>query len=101
MPKPLPITFTESSIQDLEDMRDYYLEQQVPEVGHRLLKEILSLVEELSAHPDRGRIVPEFNQPRLRELIHPPFRIVYRRDSHRISVVRVWRSERLMRLPKI
>ncbi len=99
MSKPLPITFTESAIQELEDIRDYYLEQQVPEVGNRLLKEIFSLVEGLSAHPDRGRVVPEFNQPILRELIHPPFRIVYRRDSHRISVVRIWRSERMMRLP--
>ncbi len=35
----------------------------------------------------------------LRELIHPPFRIVYRRDPERVQIVRVWRSERLLRLP--
>ena len=46
-----------------------------------------------------GRIVPEFDQPFLRELIRPPFRIVYRRDPRRVRVVRVWRSERLLNVP--
>jgi len=46
-----------------------------------------------------GRIVPEFQQPFLRELIHRPSRIVYRRDPERVRVVRVWRSERRLRLP--
>jgi hypothetical protein len=27
-----------------------------------------------------GCLVPEFDQPFLREFIHPPFRIVYHRD---------------------
>ena len=48
--------------------------------------------------PDMGVCVI-VNQPFLRELIQPPFRIVYRRQSRRISIVRVWRSERLLRLP--
>ena len=44
-----------------------------------------------------GRVVPEFEQPFLRELIHPPLRIVYRREPRRVRIVRVWRSERQMR----
>ncbi|MBE9486110.1 MAG: type II toxin-antitoxin system RelE/ParE family toxin [Desulfuromonadales bacterium] len=96
MAKPLPITFAKSAIQDLEEIRDYYLEQQIPEVGDRILREIVSLIEKIPAHPDRGKVVPEFSQSPLRELIHPPFRIVYRRDRKRISIVRIWRSERLM-----
>ena len=99
MPNRITITLAESAIQDLTDIREYYQAQEVPEVGDRFVKEIISSVEELAIHPDRGQIVPEFNRPQLRELIHPPFRIVYRRYKEKISVVRVWRSERLMRLP--
>jgi len=95
----ITITLAESAVQDLESIREYYQEQEAPEVGERFIKEIISSVEELVMHPDRGRMVPEFNTPQLRELIHPPFRIVYRRYKVKISVVRVWRSERLMRLP--
>jgi plasmid stabilization system protein ParE len=99
MPAQITITLAESAVQDLESIREYYQEQEVPEVGERFIKEIISSVEELVMHPDRGRMVPEFNTPQLRELIHPPFRIVYRRYKEKTSVVRVWRSERLMRLP--
>src|SRR6056297_1833155 len=99
MSKVLQIILAESAVTDLEEIRAYYFEQQVPEVGDRFVREIIALIEDLSSHPDRGRVVPEFNQSRIRELIHPPFRIVYRRDPQSLSIVRVWRSERLMRLP--
>lgn len=95
----ITIALAESAVQDLEAIREYYQEQGVPEVGDRFVKEIISSVEELVIHPDRGRMVPEFNSPQLRELIHPPFRIVYRRYIEKISIVRVWRSERLLQLP--
>lgn len=99
MPRPLPVTLAESAVTDLVEIRTYYREQQVPEVGERFVREIIALIEKLPAHPERGRVVPEFGQPWLRELIHHPFRIVYRRDAERLCIVRVWRSERLLQLP--
>jgi len=39
-------------------------------------------------------MVPEFGQSSLRELIHRPFRIVYRCDSGTVRIVRVRHSER-------
>ncbi len=99
MTKEVSVIFAESAILDLEEIRDYYLEQQVPDVGECFLQEIITLIESLPTYPDRGRIVPEFNQPLLRELIHPPFRIVYRRNNQKISIVRIWRSERLLKIP--
>jgi plasmid stabilization system protein ParE len=92
------VAFAESALRDLEGIRAWYAEQGVAEVGDRLIAEIIQQVERLVDHPDVGRVVPEFDQPFLRELIHPPFRIVYRRDPVRIRVVRVWHSERLPRL---
>jgi toxin ParE1/3/4 len=93
------IRFAESALADLESIRDWYAEQDVPEVGERLIGEIVASIEALADHPDMGRIVPEFDQPFLRELIRPPFRVVYRRDPKHMRVVRVWRSERLLDVP--
>lgn len=93
------ISFAESALGDLAGIQEWYAAEGVPEVGDRLVAEIFQRVEVLADHPDIGRIVPEFGQPFLRELIHPPFRIVYRRDALRVRIVRVWRSERLLRLP--
>ena len=81
-------------------MQAWYAEQGVPDVGERLLSEIMASIEALADHPDIGRIVPEFDQPFLRELIRPPFRIVYRRDPKHVRIVRLWRSERLLEVPE-
>jgi len=95
----MQITLTESAVRDLEEIRDWYAEQDAAEVGLRLVSEILQQAEGLCTHPEKGRIVPEFGQLFLRELIHPPFRIVYKLDAQTIRVIRVWRSERLFRFP--
>jgi plasmid stabilization system protein ParE len=93
------ISFTESALRDLEAMQSWYAEQGVPEIGVRLSEEVFQRIQVLTEHPDLGRIVPEFGEPILRELIHPPLRIVYRRDPEQVRIVRIWRSERLLHLP--
>ena len=94
------IRFAASALTDLEGVRRRYVEQGVADVGERLLRDIVESIEALAEHPDMGRIVPEFGQPFLRELIRPPFRIVYRRDPRRVRIVRVWRNERPLELPE-
>ena len=93
------ITFAASAIKDLEDVQAYYLGEGVPDVGKRLIAEIVAKIERLGSHPQSGRVVPEFNVEHLREIISPPFRIVYRHDKNKVRIVRVWRSERLLKLP--
>ena len=70
--------------------------QGAAEAGNALVREVVDCLDQLATFPESGRIVPEFGQPWLRELVRPPFRIVYRVDSDRVRVVRVWRSERLL-----
>lgn len=93
------VRFSESALRDLEGMLHWYADQGVPDVGERFAAEIIARVEGLQIHPAAGRMVPEFGQPTLGEIIQPPFRVVYRRDPGRVRVVRVWRSERLLQLP--
>jgi len=96
----MKLLFAQSAFNDLADIQAYYLEQGVPAVGEKLVTEILAHVEVLTDHPEIGRIVPEFTESKIRELIHPPFRIVYWLDNQTINVIRVWRSERLLQLPE-
>ena len=95
----MSISFSKSAIEDLESIKEYYLEQGVPQIGQDFVTGIVDHIETLSKHPDIGRVVPEFNDELIRELIHPPFRVVYLRESKSINIIRVWRSERLMKLP--
>ena len=90
------IDFSHSARQDLLDVLEWYASQDAAEVGRHLVSQVIERTEQLRAFPDSGRMVPEFETPWLRELEMPPFRIVYRRDESVVTVVRVWRSERLM-----
>ena len=95
----MKISLTESALADIQELRIYYEEQLVPQVGIRFVGEILERIESLADNSDIGRVVPEFNTDDIRELIHKPFRVVYLRESTSIFVVRVWRSERELELP--
>jgi toxin ParE1/3/4 len=92
----IKITFATSALNDLQDVLEYYREQQVSAVGEKLVGDIIRDIELLGEQPDMGRVVPEFELEYLRELIRPPLRIVCRRDKNKVRIVRVWRSERLM-----
>ncbi len=95
----MKLSFARSAIDDLLELKSYYLQQGAPETAEKLLSQILENAQRLIEHPDLGRKVPEFDQDQIRELIQPPFRIVYLRESAEVTVVRVWRSERLLLLP--
>ena len=43
-----------------------------------------------------GRVVPEFNQQDLHEVIVSPYRIIYRlnEDARLIEIIRVWHAAR-------
>jgi len=95
----MPIEFAESALCDLEDILAWYAGLQVPDVGERFVREIFIRTEQLADFPESGRVVPEFGVKTIRELIHPPFRLIYRLDPAKIRIIRVWRSERLLHLP--
>jgi toxin ParE1/3/4 len=90
------VSIAESALRDLEDVREWYASQSAQETGEPPVREIVQSLAQLVQFPESGRVVPEFGQPSLRELVRPPFRVVYRLDGDRVRVVRVWRSERLM-----
>lgn len=96
----MKIFVSNSAYGDLEEIKEYYEEEGVPHAGERFIKSIIDHIQTLIDNPGIGRVVPEFGVERIRELIHPPFRVVYLRELDSIHVVRVWRSERLLHLPE-
>lgn len=96
----MKIFISNSAFNDLENIKEYYQEEGVPHVGKQFVISIIDHIQTLRDNPDIGRIVPEFDEVKIRELIHSPFRIVYLKEQSSIHVIRVWRSERLLILPE-
>lgn len=52
----------------------------------------------LTGNPRSGRIVPETNNPDMRELIYRGYRIVYRLKNDDVEILTVFEGHRLLRL---
>ncbi len=96
----MKVFLSDSALDDLERIQGYYKNEGIPHIGDEFVTSILEHIQTLRDHQDIGRIVPEFAEKKIRELIHPPFRIVYLREQRAINIVRIWRSERLLILPE-
>ncbi len=96
----MKIFVSNSAYSDLASIKKYYKDEGVPHIGKQFVEAIIEHLQILIDNPNIGRVVPEFGEERIRELIHSPFRIVYLREQKSVHVIRVWRSERLLKLPE-
>ncbi len=83
------------SLRDLEEIVRY-IAADSPQAADRFGQRLISEAEAIGPHPFAGRIVPEFNDPLIRERIHRSYRIVYRVDeqSQMVVVSRFWHAAR-------
>src|SRR5882757_2879055 len=96
MSKSLKIIWTENAVQDLLVIKDFISQDSV-EVATSWLLELINAGESLSVMANRGRIVPEFNQENLRELIVENYRLVYRTKPTVIEILTIFEGHRQFR----
>lgn len=81
-----------------DDLHDIvvFIARDNPERAMSFGYELISQTDRLQNFPELGRIVPEYPNQTLREIILRPYRIVYRVDHDRklCEIVRVWHSAR-------
>ena len=89
------LTWAPSAILDLKDIFSFIAESS-PQNSIRFIKSIFQQVEQITNFPKSGRIVPEFDDPVIREIIRKPCRIIYRlkSDDSIIEIVRIWHAAR-------
>lgn len=81
------------------DLRDIIklISRDRPQAARRLAARIRAATTHLRDHPDLGRMVSEFNDPSLREIIIRPYRVIYRLEASHASILAVIHSRRLLR----
>ncbi|NJK92546.1 MAG: type II toxin-antitoxin system RelE/ParE family toxin [Blastochloris sp.] len=79
------------AIKDLEEIVRY-ISLDKPKVAFRFGNALIDAALALGHHPEMGVVVQEFDDPRIREWIHKPYRIIYRIDEAKqvIGVARFW-----------
>ncbi len=64
-----------------------------------MMNQAIDLSEDITIKALKTGMLSGLSEEKIRELIHPPFRVVYLREFDSIHLIRVWRSERILRLP--
>lgn len=93
MTKDLKVLWTENVIQDLLGIKAFIAQDSVDRAEEWLF-ELYATGESLSQFSSRGRIVPEFNQDNLRELLIENYRLVYRIKSATVEIITVFEGHR-------
>lgn len=58
------------------------------------VQKVVALVKSISAYPQAGRIVPEYDDPNLREKIYGDYRVIYRIVDDRIEIAAICHGAR-------
>jgi addiction module RelE/StbE family toxin len=93
MSKNFKVLWTETAIEDLVAIKQYISEDS-PDRAVTWIFELFNSGESLVSSPTRGRIVPEFKQENLRELLIDNYRLVYRIKKTSIEVITVFEGHR-------
>ncbi len=64
-----------------------YIALDRPSAAAALLEKLLKRVKELEQFEQQGRVVREISFPAYREVLHAPYRIIYRVDAARVVIL--------------
>lgn len=82
------------SVADVEAIREHIASNSDLYAG-LVVSRLVAAPDRLLQFPQLGRVVPEFGEPGLRELIVRPYRLVYRLRGEIIEVVTVFHAARM------
>lgn len=85
----MEVIFTDRFLTRIEECTDYIALDDIP-TAIKWPEGVFKHCEQLSAQPESGRVVPEFNRDEIKELIHGNYRLVYELKSNRIDMLTIW-----------
>jgi toxin ParE1/3/4 len=71
------LLWTKQARADLAAIRAF-IGQDSPHYASVIVSRLIAATDRLVPFPESGRMVTEFDNPLVREVVHPPYRIVYR-----------------------
>lgn len=99
--RPRALRWTEHAVEQLAALAEY-ISLDSPIYAELVIDRVVRRLEQARRFPESGRAVPEFARDDLRELIEPPYRLIYRVRPDAIEVLSVLHGrQRLEGLPLV
>lgn len=89
------VRWTPQAADDLQAITEF-IAQDSSEYASLFVLDVIAAAERIVLSPHLGRIVPEVNNPLIREIILGNYRIVYRLRESTIEILSIYHSARLL-----
>lgn len=84
----MKIIWSPLAVSRLEEISDYISSDNIA-AAEKLVETIFNKVETLANYPERGRGVPEVRRNEISEIFEKEYRIIYRIEKNRISILTI------------
>ncbi|HCU69308.1 MAG TPA: type II toxin-antitoxin system mRNA interferase toxin, RelE/StbE family [Desulfomicrobium sp.] len=91
----LLIDWSPQALEDLELIAEY-IARDSDFYARAVVQAVVESARSLGTMPNRGRVVPEFGDPRIRERLIYSYRLIYRIETERVLIVAVIHGQRLL-----
>ena len=91
----MDVVWAPSALGDLNKIKEYIARDSV-HYASKFVDGAFNATERLAAFPKSGRIVPEYQNPNIREIGHASYRIIYEIVNDEVYVVAVVHGRRLL-----
>ena len=93
------VRWTDQATEDVQSIRNF-IRRNSPRYALLVAERLVGAVERLEALPHSGRMVPEFNDDRLREVIWGNYRIIYQLLNDTVEVLTIYHGARILTDPR-
>ncbi len=92
-PRRRRVVWSDGAFRELDEATEY-VAQDSRQAAVRLLQQLLDAAQSLSEFAERGRVVPELDDPSIRELQVNPYRLVYSVSDTEVAILGVLHQRR-------
>lgn len=93
MPDMAVVVWSDEAVRDLEAIHTF-IARNSSRYAATVVGRLVGAVDRLRMFPESGRMVPELEDPTVREVIHGSYRIVYERRERAVEVLTVFHASR-------
>ncbi len=89
------IRWTRQAAADLDSIVEF-IAKDSHQYARLFVVDVFQAVERIAEYPESGRVVPEFGNPAVREVILGNYRVVYRRKGEQADLLTIYHGARLL-----
>jgi addiction module RelE/StbE family toxin len=91
----IDVIWVQSALNDLKKIKEYISRDSV-HYANKFTDGAFDATERLAIFPKSGRVVPEYQNPNIREISHGSYRIIYEIVNDEVYIVAVVHGRRLL-----